>query len=557
MQLRTDTLPNALKAAARQTNPRAGYTFLEKKNDSTLTYADLLAKATAVAGNLQRQLNQEDRVILVLPTGEMFATIFAAIQLSGAIPCVLPSPALMREQKDGLRRIQQVAVQLQASLLITTETELDQWDKSHKLPVSVQTVENIFAQEPRPYQPVTVSPDDIALIQATSGSTSAPKCVALTHTNVLSNLEQIGQHLQVNEEDVVVSWLPLFHDMGLIGCFLFVLYWQLPGVFMAPYQFLRRPVSWLQAITTYKGTLSPAPNFAYALTADRTPDSALAELDLSSWRSAMCGAEPIDPRTLSQFAERFAARGFYRAALTPCYGLAEASLAVTMHAPGSPLSTETVSRKMLTIENTAVPVQPQAGVPTITVVDCGRPVPGMQVKIVNDNGASLSDAKVGRVWIKGPSVMQQFYNDPERTAELLHDGWLDTGDLGYLRNGRLFITGRRKELIIVRGQNVQPADLEWIAAEVPGVTHGRIVALGIYDEQAGSEQLHLVAEKPRGNNVNLTEIAEKVRQHVGRRTGIIPAQVALIPRNTIPRTTSGKLQRTQMKSIYTEQYLLN
>ncbi len=555
MKLQAKTLLEALHSAAAQTNPQAGYTFLDKKRSDTLPFSDLLTQAESFAGILQHQgIQQGDRVLIILQTGPAFTVTFAGLQLAGAIPVVLPSPALMRDQQDGFKRIQQVAAQIGAKLLITSAAEYDQWDTGD-FPLPVHTIETLLAEQERPFQPVAVFPNDIALIQATSGSTSAPKAVALTHANVLSNLEQIGQSLQVNQNDVVVSWLPLFHDMGLIGCFLFVLYWQLPGVFMTPYSFLRRPVNWLKAITTYKGTLSPAPNFAYALAAARTPDSTLPELDLSSWRSAICGAEPIDPRTLAGFAGRFAAIGFDANALTPCYGLAEASLAVTMHQPGTAMKVEVLSRQVLTHENIAILADPDGSEQTITVVDCGVPVPGMEVHILDEQGNRLPDGYVGRVYISGPSVLQQFFNDPERTAALLQDNRLDTGDMGYMRCGHLFVTGRHKELIIVRGQNVQPADLEWIAAEVPGLTPGRIVALGIHDEKVGSEQLHLVAERPRNKKANLAEIAENVRQYVGHRTGIVPAQVSLVPRNSIPRTTSGKLQRALMKSLYIEQHL--
>jgi acyl-CoA synthetase (AMP-forming)/AMP-acid ligase II len=336
--------------------------------------------------------------------------------------------------------------------------------------------------------------------------------------------------------------------MGLIGCFLFVLYWQLHGVFMTPYRFIRRPVTWLKAISDYGGTLSPAPNFAYGLVERRSTEQELAQLDLFTWRAALCGAEPIDPRTLQKFAQRFENAGFRPNSLTPCYGLVEASLCVAMHRPGEPLHYEQVARSALTKEKRAL--LDDRTDDTVLICDCGAPVEGTRIRITDENGAELPEGHVGSIWISGPSVTTSYYNAPEEIGRTLQAGWLNTGDLGYIRNGHLFVTGRNKDLIVIRGHNYQPTDFEWTAAEIPGISQGRVVAFGVYNSAEATEQLYLVCERPLKVEIEEETLVETIKLHVGRQTGVLPTHVGLVTRNTIPKTTSGKLQRARTKSLY-------
>jgi len=542
------TLIEALESAVQHSTPQQGYTFLEGSEANHVTFERLWARAKAYAGALQhRDVQKCDRVLVVLPTSAEFASIYLGLLLCGAVPCVLPSPEGARNRVDAIRRVSHVAVQLSAKLLITS-SELGLLEAETDLPLTAVTVADLQAETGYPWQPVPLSGDDLALIQASSGTTDTPKCVALTHHNVLANLWQIGQRLQVVDDDVVVCWLPLFHDMGLIGCFLFVLYWQLHGVFMAPYRFIRRPITWLKAISDYGGTLSLAPNFAYALVERRVTEQELTQLDLSTWRAALCGAEPIDARTLQKFSRRFAVSGFRPNSLVPCYGLAEASLCVVMHRPGEPLHYEQVSRLALTKEKQAV-IDDQSN-DTVLICDCGSPVEGTHIRIIDENGTALPEGYVGSIWISGPSVTAGYYSAPEETDKTLQAGWLNTGDLGYIRNGHLFVTGRNKDLIVIRGHNYQPTDFEWAAAEIPGISQGRVIAFGVYDPAEATEQVYLVCERPLKAEVEEEKLAETIKLHVGRQTGVLPAHVGLVTRNTIPKTTSGKLQRARTKSLY-------
>jgi acyl-CoA synthetase (AMP-forming)/AMP-acid ligase II len=418
------------------------------------------------------------------------------------------------------------------------------------LPLQVCTAAELQADTGHTWQPVTLTGDDLALIQTSSGTTVIPKYIKLSHTNILANLQQIGRRLQVVSDDVVICWLPLFHDMGLIGCFLFVLYWQLHGVFMAPSRFIRRPITWLKAISDYGGTLSPAPNFAYALVERRITDQELTLFNLSTWRAAVCGAEPIDVKTLQKFSERFAKCGFQPNNIIPCYGLAEASLCAVMHHPGELFHYECVARSALTREGVALVVAAPGSADAILICDCGSPTDETHIRITNEAGRELPDGYVGAVWISGPSITSGYYNAPEETARTLQAGWLNTGDLGYTRNGHLFITGRSKDLIVIRGHNYQPTEFEWAAAEVSGISKGRVVAFGVYSPEQASEQLYVICERPAKTEIEEKELCETIKLYVGQQTGVLPAHVGLVTRNTIPKTTSGKLQRARTKSLY-------
>lgn len=318
-----------------------------------------------------------------------------------------------------------------------------------------------------------------------------------------------------------------------------------------PTKFIRRPAIWLRALSDYRGTQSPAPNFAYGLLLTKVKERALPSFDLSSWRSAICGAEPIDPEMLRAFCEKFRAAKLNPLAPSPAYGLAEASLCVTLSSPSEPLQAERVAAKALYDAQRAEPAaSSEAGV---WVCSCGRPVEGTQIEIRNEAHLPLPDGGVGQIWISGRSVMKGYFEDADHDEEALIDGWLNTGDVGYMRSGSLFVLGRDKELIIIRGQNYYPTDFERAAAEVEGITSGKVAAIGIYNQAIYSEELHLLCEVRMSQRES--DLAEQVQAHVARETGIRPASVHLVSRGTIPRTTSGKLQRGMIKRRFQEEMM--
>ena len=544
MQSRYQTLTEALEAAAAQCDAARGYIFLSRGAPVHLPYAQLWQVARQMAATLQqRGLAKGDRVVLTLGTSPEFAHVYWGLQLCGAVPCILPAPGAGREQSSAVHRILAVADQIEASAIIGSADDLAALagqDQRSQLWDVAQLALGDGAAWQRPCQ----SPGDLAVIQATSGSTGTPKCVALTQFNVLANLEQDGQRLRIDNSDVQICWLPLFHDMGLIGCFFLAVYWQMPGVFLTPFQFLREPLSWLQAISNYRGTISPAPNFAFALLTQRITEDEATQLNLTSWKAAVCGGEPIEVPTLQRFVQRFEKVGFSPNALVPAYGMAEAALCITMYSPGEALNYETVLQKDLAERGVAVPVFLASDEPTTTLCDCGAVVEGTQLVIRNGAGEVVGDGQVGQIWVAGPSLLQEYINLPSENATLLQAGWLNTGDLGYLRNGRLFVVGRSKEIIIIRGHNYAPVDFERAAEEVAQVTAGRVVAIGIPNAQQGTEQLVILCEQPReALTLSPAEWQRAIQSHVGKRTGILPAQVIILPRNAIPRTTSGGLMR--------------
>ncbi|MCA9918414.1 MAG: AMP-binding protein, partial [Anaerolineales bacterium] len=387
--LKVTTLPDMLRSAADR-QPEKGFAFEENDGVTFLTYPQILREAEAWAARWQTLgLQPGDCVLVIMATAPLFAPVYWSLLLCGAIPCVLPSPTLIQGKALGVEKLRQVGLRLQARWLVTSEHEIGIWGEN-TFPFPLKSIEEVASLSPASFTPPDIHSEDIALIQASSGSTSQPKCIALTHLNVLANLHQSEDRLQASPNDVTVSWLPLFHDMGLIGCFLFVTYCQMKGVLIPPANFIRRPVRWLQAFTDHKGSLSPAPNFAYALALRRVSAAEQASLDLSSWRSAMCGAEPIDARVLQAFARRFQRSGFDPAALTPCYGLAEAALCVTMKEMKRPLAVETICRETAATEQIAKVVPSnqngQETLATLDICDCGPPVMEAIIEIRDEHG---------------------------------------------------------------------------------------------------------------------------------------------------------------------------
>ncbi len=545
MEIGSTTLIEALRQAA--VTDKACI-FLDQKEPVMLTYRELLTQAMLVAGKLQHEgICEGDSVVVVLPTGRFFAITFWGIVFAGGVPCVLPSPTLSRAPQRGLAKIERVSQKIGSRLLITTQRESAVWG-GDLTGLPLMTVERLESLDTHPWREVVRQPADLAVIQATSGSTSAPKCVMLSQRNIQANCCQLAHRFETSWDDVVVCWLPMFHDMGLIGCFLYSIFCQIQLVLLPPSKFVRRPVRWLNAIHDYRGTQSPAPNFAYGYLMTRVKDAQIATLDLSSWRLAICGAEPIDPLLLDAFLGRYREAGLRPAAIAPAYGMAEVSLCATVYGPRETLSYETVCESSLHEQELAIPLFSDEELGTIIVCNCGRPVSGMQIDIRSEDQTSLAEREVGRIWLKGPSVMQGYMGDAAKTAEVLVEGWLDSGDIGYLRDGCLFVLGREKELIIIRGQNYYPTDFERVAEQVAGIETGRVAAFGVYHATVFSEELQIVCEVKKSQIES--DLAEQVKAHVASQTGVPPAVVNLVPRGTIPRTTSGKLQRNALKQLY-------
>jgi fatty-acyl-CoA synthase len=410
---------------------------------------------------------------------------------------------------------------------------------------------DITAEEPKHPGFPSIDPDDPAFFQYTSGTTNLPKGVVLTHRALLSNAHGIGRGLDLGPTDMGVSWLPLFHDMGLIGGMISAIYNRACLVSMMPEAFVMNPASWLKNVTRYRGTVVVAPNFAYHLCANRIGEEDLAELDLSTLKVALNGAEPIDLKTMEIFERKFAPAGLGDNVNFPVYGMAENCLAATFPRLGRRFEVEPIDRARLETEGRAVDADAQDPFP-FQAVSVGAPLAGQEIVIAGRNGSPAREREVGEILIKSPSLMRGYYHNPEETAKVIKDGWLHTGDLGFVCKQRLFITGRAKEMIIKRGRNYYPYDIERAASEVKGVRKGCLAAFAIPNRETGTEDLVLVCETRETEEQRKQQIEKAVASEVLGAVGAKPDQVLLVPPRSIPKTSSGKLQRLLCRQRYME-----
>ena len=521
----TGTSTPARTATSTGTSTPTGLTFLDpSEHEHHFSFSDLHLRARRAAASLAALgIRPGDRVALVLPTGVEFMDAFFGSLLAGAIPVPLYPPVRLGRLGEFHARTARLLRACGARLLLTDARVgrlLGQAAARARPELGVRTVSDLPAGGELE---VPAAPEDLALIQFSSGTTVEPKPVALTHANVLANLAAIDAYIpeQGPLRQRGVSWLPLYHDMGLIGCLLLAVYHPGPLALIPPEAFLARPALWLRAIARTRATLTVAPNFAFGLCAKRIRDEELAGTDLSCLRLVLNGAEPIAPAALRRFCERFARFGFDPAVLMPVYGLSEASLAVTFSPPRrAPRTVRRDGRELASV---------------------GLPVAGVEVSIRGEDGRELPDGSIGSIRVRGPSVMGGYFQDEGATAQTVRDGWLDTGDLGFVDAGELVVSGRAKDVLILRGANHAPQEFEDALDGLYGARPGCAVAVGLVPEGADGEELALLVEVER--KAALTEDA--VRAHVVERTGIRPHTVRLLQPGTIPRTSSGKLRRSE------------
>jgi 1-acyl-sn-glycerol-3-phosphate acyltransferase len=397
--------------------------------------------------------------------------------------------------------------------------------------------------------PVARGPDDIAFLQYTSGSTGNPKGVILTHANLLANLRAMGRAAGATAGDVFVSWLPLYHDMGLIGAWLGSFYFAMPLVVMSPLDFLARPTRWLWAIHRYRGTFSAAPNFAYEICATRLDERDLEGLDLSSWRWAFNGAEPVSADTMERFAARFACHGLDPATLAPVYGLAECALDLAFPPARRGLVVDRVDRSRLAHAGVAAPAAADDAQP-LRIVGCGQPLAGYQIRIADDAGRELPERRVGRVEFQGPSATAGYFRNPEATAALFDGGWLDSGDLGYIAAGELYLTGRAKDMMIRGGQNHYPYELEDAAGSVAGVRKGCVAVFAVPDAARGSERIVVLAETRERDEAKRAQLRAQINALAADLVGGPADDVVLAPPHTVLKTSSGKIRRAASRELY-------
>lgn len=517
-------------------------------------YAELRADALMMARRMAAAgIGKADRVALIAETGPDFAALFCACVYVGAWPVPLPLPTTFGGKENF---IEQLSIQLTSCdpklLLYPEEIAEMAAAAAARAGCAAQSWQD-FAKAPAPECALPqASPDDICYLQYSSGSTRFPTGVAVTHRALLHNLYGHAATMNLGANDRCVSWLPWYHDMGLVGCLLSLIANQVSGDYIKPDAFARRPLAWLDMISRNPGnTLSYSPTFGYDICARRiSSQSHVAErFDLSRWRVAGNGADMIRPDVMQNFVNAFAPAGFKASAFTPSYGLAEAVLAVTVMPPGEGIRVELVEEERLSgaPRDLSRPARYRA------IVNCGKPLPDMEVEIRGEDGRPKGDHQIGKVWCRGPSVMHSYFRNPEATEACLvpddkGNTWLDTGDMGYTANGYLFIVGRAKDMIIINGKNHWPQDIEWAVEQLPGFNHGDIAAFAIEmenGEEAPAVLVHCKVSDPQERIRLRDQIADKVRSVTG-----MSCIVELVPPRTLPRTSSGKLSRAKAKKLY-------
>jgi fatty-acyl-CoA synthase len=540
----------------------------------TLTFGELYAAAQKCAEELARRgVPAGGRVSLMLPTSRQFFISFAGILLAGAVPVPIYPPFRADRIEEYAERQAAILNNAGVCLLLTfrrAEAVAKLLKPRVKTLLGVVDAEKLMeaaekAPPPAPGAlPAFISGSrvrkgsDLALLQYTSGSTGDPKGVMLTNANLLANMRVIAKGAGLDSESVGISWLPLYHDMGLIGAWLTLLLHGVPLVVMSPLAFLTRPERWLQAISKHRGTITAAPNFAYELCVRKISDKAMEGVDLSSMRVMMNGAEPVNPETLERFAQRFGKYGFRKEAMLPVYGLAEASLGVTFPPLGRGPRVERVEREAFTAQGRAAPAA-ASDESAIAFVSVGKSFPGHEVKIVDEQGNGVAERTEGYLWFRGPSATSGYFENAEATAQLMPQGpvgpdggypWLNSGDRAFQADGEFFITGRVKDIIIKGGRNLYPHEVEELASRAEGIRKGCVVAFGLKDKGSGTEKLVIVAESREEDSGRRAAIVAAINDEVSRGLGLPPDRVELIPPGSIPKTSSGKLRRDGTKQLY-------
>jgi 1-acyl-sn-glycerol-3-phosphate acyltransferase len=546
------TLVDVLRWHAERTPDRVHIVL--RRDDGTeqpITYGELWQRAVRDAAGLRaRGVSPGDNVALMLRTESAFFSVFFAILLAGAVPVPIYPPFRPGRIEEYLRRQVGILANADARMLVTFR-EASQAARAVRR--RVPTIATVVAADELAAGgtalPASGAASPTALIQYTSGSTGDPKGVVLTHANLLANIRAIGRALDVRPDDVCVSWLPLYHDMGLIGAWLGSLYHGIPVVLLSPLTFLARPSRWLTTLHRHGGTLSPAPNFAFDLCVKRIADDELASLDLSRWRLALNGSEPVSVHTIERFARRFAAYGLRASAMCPVYGLAEAAVGLTMTPPERGPRIDAVAREAFERRRVAEPAAPTEATPA-RFVSCGRPLPDHEIRIVDADGRPVSERVEGRIEFRGPSVTAGYFRKPDLTRTVMHGGWMDSGDLGYCADGELFVTGRVKDLIKKAGRNLYPQEIEDVVGGVAGIRRGCVAAFGVADPAIGTERLIVIAETRATDREARERLRAAVVEGVVATLGLPPDVVEITGPGAVLKTSSGKVRRSATRAAY-------
>ena len=517
-----------------------------------VTYAELWDGASRIAAGLAaRGIKRGEPVAIMLPTGLDYLQSFMGVLTAGAVAVPLYPPARLDRMAEYLTRQSRILANAEARVLIAMpEAAPVARMLRDAAPALTKIVTADSLRAATPGDAVTVAPEESALIQYTSGSTGDPKGVLLSHANLLANIRAIVASIDLQATDAVVSWLPLYHDMGLIGTWLNALFHAIPLTLMSPLEFLARPERWLWAIHSQRATLSAAPNFAYELCVRKIRDEAIEGLDLSSWRVASNGSEPVSAATLDRFAKRFERYGLRREALMPVYGLAECAVALCFPPVNRAPLVDVVEREAFASERRAVSTTTNEG-SALKFVSVGHALPEHEVRILDEHEHEVPERVVGRLVFRGPSCMSGYYHNQEATARVMSpDGWIDSGDLAYRSGAELFITGRVKDVIMKGGRNLVAQEVEEVVGSIDGIRKGCVAAFGVADETTGTERVVVLAESRAESASEHERLEREAIATVAAQVGVPPDVVRIVPPGTVPKTPSGKIRRAAARDAY-------
>mgnify|MGYP001559701737 CR=1 FL=1 len=551
---RPDTLQQLLERA--RGYPDVGLRFVDAaERESFHSWPEIEERSALVAGGLARLgVASGDRIGLLFPTSIDFIAAFFGTLLASAVPVPLYPPVRLGRMSEYHVRTAAMLDTVEARLLLvdrrvrTVVGETLATLPPRALPLGTRTLEEL---PPRARLTAAGHPQDLALVQFSSGTTVEPKPVALTQAAVLAQVRLLNAHWPDRADlpggrPTGVSWLPLYHDMGLIGCVFTALERPSTLTLLPPEAFIGKPALWLRTLSRHRATISTAPNFAYALATQRIRDEEMVGVDLSGWEVALCGAETVVPEVLRAFAARFARWGFRATALVPVYGLSEAALAVTFPPLGRPFVARRFDRLALAARGEAM-----ASPGGVELASVGRALPGFELALRDEAGDAVGERRVGRLFVRGPSLLRGYLHQPEATAKALVDGWLDTGDLAFVDDGELYLTGRAKEMILVRGKNYAPADLELAVAGLVDARPGCAVAASYLPAGRATEEVLLFVEHAKSASLEGMRLLESAtREAVLARTGLAVERVIVLPPGALPRTSSGKLRRGETLRRY-------
>ena len=551
------TLPNLLQHSYQDVPDKTSIILQHAgQADKPLTYRDLIHGANRFALTYAREgIKPGEVVILILQHGEDLVYAFWGAILHGAIPSIMPflteklAPEKYRADLASL-----ISITKPTTIVTYPEFEtevrgaLTEGD-SVKHVILANTIEAETEPNFETLQGLKSSPEDIVVLQHSSGTTGLQKGVALSHRAVLNQLNAYSETLHIDPaQDVIVSWLPLYHDMGFIACFLMPVLLRIPLVNMSPFDWVRAPYKLHQAVSQYKGTLTWLPNFAFNFCSQKIRERNLEGVDLSSWRAIINCSEPVHVESHDLFFEKFSSHRLNVSAMQTCYAMAENVFAVTQSPLGTSPTVDEIDRETFMSQRLATP--PIAGQPSMKMTSSGNPLPNTRIRIVDESFNDVPERSVGEVAVQSDCMLSEYFNRPDATEAAIKNGWYLTGDYGYIANGELYVSGRKKDLIIVGGKNVYPQDLESLASEVNGVHKGRVVAFGMYDEEEGTEEVVIIAEADSTDPSEMEAIADAIRKHVTKSSAIALRHVKVVDEKWILKTSSGKTARSANKEKF-------